>query len=228
MSAAALSNVKPSPTPPWLITFVDLVFLLLSFFVLMFAMSQPDAQRYAQIVESTTKEFKPGALGDDSFVNSRTYVQENDDNVDDMTYLGAALKSAIAQSPNLKKLQFRSTERALVVSLPGALSGNGRVVPKSVMPALFDLSGVLANIQNPIAVVGAAGDTAESWSQGLVQANVIAATLKDAGYDRPIATLAQMPAGERTNNTIEIMIMADPQHKDLEQSGPGPKKERMP
>ncbi len=213
MSAASLSKVKPSPTPPWLVTFVDLVFLLLAFFVLMFAMSQPDAQQYAAVVASTQKEFKPNALGDDSFVNSRTYVREDDDNVDDMTYLTAALRSAFAQSPNLKKLQFRSNERALMVSLPGALTANGRVVAKNAMPALFDLSGVLANIDNPIAVVGVAGGTAESWSKGLVQASLIAVALKDAGYERPIATLAQIPVTEQTNDTIEIMIMADPQQK---------------
>ncbi|MBL8642865.1 MAG: hypothetical protein JNK21_02945 [Rhodospirillaceae bacterium] len=227
MSAASLSKIKSPVTPPWLITFVDLVMLLLSFFVLMFAMAQPDAARYAAIAQSAAAALKPGAVGNDKFVSSRTYVREDDDNLDDMSYLAAALKAASAQSADLKALQFRSTERAVMVSLPGVLAPDSVRVAPEAMPAVFDLAGVLANIGNPIAVVGSAEGSSESWSKGLMQANVVAAALKKAGYDRPIASLARMPTTEKaqnaTNEPIEIMIMADPQQQTAK-----PQMERMP
>lgn len=219
MSAAALSKIRSSPTPPWLITFVDLVFLLLAFFVLMFSMSQPEPDQYAQMAQSYAEAFQSNALGGQEFVNSRTYVRENDDNTNDMTYLAAALKASLGQSEHLDRLQFRSTERALMVSLPGAVES--QKLSKDYQSAVFDLGGVLANIQNPIAVVGVAGLTAETWTRGLEDAGVIAEALKRAGYDRPIMTLARVP--ESADENIEIMIMADPQKAALEQ-----KPERAP
>jgi chemotaxis protein MotB len=207
MSAASLSKIRAAATPPWLITFVDLVFLLLAFFILMFSMAQPEPTHYAAVTKSLAEEFQSNALGGEEFVNSRTYVRENEDNIDDMTYLAAALKAALAKSEHLGHLQFRSTERALMISLPGAV--DGQKLSNEYRAAFFDLGGVLANIQNPIAVVGVAGSTADTWVRGLQDAGVVAEALKRVGYDRPIPTLARVP--ERADENIEIMIMADPE-----------------
>jgi chemotaxis protein MotB len=54
---ARKSNEAPSAGTPWLNTFADLMNLLLCFFVLLFASSNVDAQKYDQIVASFSGDF---------------------------------------------------------------------------------------------------------------------------------------------------------------------------
>jgi chemotaxis protein MotB len=45
------------PAPTWLLTFTDMVLLLLTFFVLMFAMSKPDPASYPAVAQSYVERF---------------------------------------------------------------------------------------------------------------------------------------------------------------------------
>src|SRR3954447_12595985 len=46
---ARAGHVKPQPGRSWLITFSDLICLLLSFFVLLYAMRAPDARKFDRV-----------------------------------------------------------------------------------------------------------------------------------------------------------------------------------
>ncbi|MSO98056.1 MAG: hypothetical protein EXR11_07550 [Rhodospirillaceae bacterium] len=61
----------------WLITFVDIILLLLTFFVLMYAMARPDPARYAPIVQSYTEAFSaPPAEAEPGAPKPRSYVRD--------------------------------------------------------------------------------------------------------------------------------------------------------
>lgn len=200
---------KPAATPSWLITFVDLVMVILSFFILLFSMSQPDPVRYTAMAQSYVEAFTSKADLDAAFVNSRSYVLEDAAYKGDLPYLEAALKATFARSANLEGVQFRSNERYLVVSLPRATTRDGVAVAGNLAPALFDLGGIFANIDNRLAVIGLAEATVEDWEKGLRSAGLIARALQKAGYNKPIDILARVSdpfvVGQ---DTIEIMIMA--------------------
>lgn len=210
MSAGAnLFTPHKASSPPWLVTFVDLVFLLLAFFAMIFSMSQLDVNRYVTMAQSYAEKFNPGARVDAAMVKSRSYIAENVEDSDDLAYLEAALKAAFARSANLEKVQFRSNQRALVISLSGAVSPDGSAVAPGFAPALFDLGGVLVNIDNRLAVIGLADTSAESWAAALARSARIADALHNAGYDRPIAVLARAVSDEPSGaDSVEISVFA--------------------
>ncbi len=191
----------------WLITFVDLILLLLTFFILLYSMSQPDPVRYAPMAQSYAQAFSLVSDDDPVLGRARSFVSQADRQADNLKYLETALKSAFSQSTALQAVQFSSTDQYLMISLPGDILDQASGAAGVIKPELYDLGGVLANLENRLAVIGLADQTAESWAAAIGRAGLAARALSQAGYDRPIATLAR--AGSADQSTLEIMIMAN-------------------
>ena len=208
MSAILLSRtlVYP-PGRAWLITFVDLILLLLTFFILLYSMSQPDPARYAPMAQSYAQSFSLVSDDDPVLGRARSFVTQADRQGDNLKYLESALKSAFSQSPALQAIQFSATDQYLMISLPGDILDQESGSAGVMKPELYDLGGVFANLENRLAVIGLADQTAESWAAAIGRAGLAARALTRAGYDRPIATLAR--AGGANQNALEIMIMAN-------------------
>ena len=206
MSAALLVKLPAqAPGRAWLVTIVDLILLLLTFFVLMFSMSQPDPVKYAPLAQSYAEAFKPVAEDEPSFARARSFVSQAAPHGEDLLYLESALKAAFGRSDALRGVQFRSTEHYLVISLPGDTLDQSAELATSSM--LFDLGGVLANIDNRLAVIGLADQTAQSWTDAIRRSARVTQALTNAGYDRSIATLARVDT--TASGSLEIMVMAD-------------------
>ena len=74
----------------------------------------------------------------------------------------AVLRSAFAGSATPKDIEFRLTPQYLMLTLPVTdlfMPGSGGFAESAKTP-VFDLSGVLSNLKNRIAVVGTAADVA--------------------------------------------------------------------
>ena len=110
----ALPLASRKATRPWLITIVDLITLLLTFFVLLFSMSNVEPQRFSQVVQSYGDTFAPSAE-DPGRLPKITAAAG-----DDLGYLQAVLKAAFASSPGLKDVEFRLTPQYLILTLPVA------------------------------------------------------------------------------------------------------------
>ncbi|MBX7201387.1 MAG: hypothetical protein K1X51_18630 [Rhodospirillaceae bacterium] len=203
-------------TRPWLITIVDLITLLLTFFVLLFSMSKVEPQRFSQVVQSYGGAFAP-AVEDQGRLPKVTAAAG-----DDLGYLQAVLKAAFASSPALKDVEFRLTPQYLILTLPVAgfyAPGTGDFAEAAKTP-VFDLSGVLSNLKNRIAVIGtaamaqsgeqAAGEAA--WSLAITRAKAMADALAAAGYDQPVTVLGRGAAATDVGaalGRVEIMIMPE-------------------
>jgi chemotaxis protein MotB len=217
MSASLLVTLSAqAPGRAWLITFVDLILLLLTFFVLMFSMSQPDPAKYAPVAQSYAEAFSPGASDEPAFSRARSFVSQAGKQAEDLAYLETALKAAFGRSAALSAIRFRSTDHYLMISLPSQILGQGVDAANAASATLFELGGVFANINNRLAVIGMADQTAESWTDAIRRSARIAQSMTQAGYDRPIATLARVDG--TANGSVEIMIMAD----RLSETGPAP------
>jgi len=200
MSASLLTALPAQAAGrAWLTTFVDLILLLLTFFVLMFSMTQPDPARYAPLARSYAEAFDVVPPDDDVFARARSYVAEAARPAGALSYLEAALSAAFARSEALRGLQFRATEQYIGVSLPGDAPADQALI--------FELAGALANIDNRIAVIGLADQTADGWTAAIERAGLFADALNKAGYDRPAATLARAEPGAAA--TLELIIMAE-------------------
>lgn len=201
---------------PWLITIVDLITLLLSFFVLLFSMSQVEPTRFNEVARSYGDAFAP-AKSD----NGRRLPKITAAAGDDLGYLQAVLKAAFASSPALKDIEFRSTPQYLMLTLPVTdlfIPGSGGFAESAKTP-VFDLSGVLSNLKNRIAVVGTAAmnqteNDAEgaSWSLAMARAQAMADALAAGGYDQPVTVLGRGAASTDVAAAIgrvEIMVMPE-------------------
>ena len=216
-----LHAVQPSKSQPrtlWLITVVDLITLLLAFFVLLFSMSQVETKKYAEVIKSYGEVFSPVKASVEPVQRVRlpkiTAVSG-----DDLSYLEAVLKPAFAGTATLRDVEFRRTSQYLILSLPvdGVFAPASGAFTESATGPVFNLGGVLSNLKNRIAVVGTAAmskDIAavDAWNLAVARAQSMADALKTSGYDQPITVLGR--GGERTDvaaaiGRIEILIMPE-------------------
>jgi chemotaxis protein MotB len=210
----------PAPTArattPWLITIVDLLTLLLTFFVLLFSMAQVEPKRFGEVARSYGDAFAPAATD-----SARRLPKISAAAGDDLAYLQAVLKATFASTPGLKDIEFRLTPQYLMLSLPVTdlfVPGSGGFAESAETP-VFDLSGVLSNLKNRIAVVGTASmSRSESdaegaaWSLAIARAKAMADALKAGGYDQPVTVLGRGAAGTDVSAAIgrvEIMVMPE-------------------
>ena len=201
---------------PWLITMVDLITLLLTFFVLMFSMSHVEFQRFAQVAQSYGEAF--GLPADDPTGGKLPKVTSASG--DDLAYLQAVLKASFASSPALKDIEFRLTPQYLMLTLPvsGLFTPGSGGFSEAAQTPVFDLSGVLSNLKNRIAVVGTAvvnledGDSTPAWTLAITRAKAMADALTASGYDQTVTVLGR--GAEATDvgaalGRLDIMIMPE-------------------
>ncbi|MGQ0664504.1 MAG: flagellar motor protein MotB [Pseudomonadota bacterium] len=228
--------LRPAATiphePPWLITFADLVSLLLTFFVMLFAMGSVDVAKW----RATAGLFKVGAMtpagGDEATVSGawRGPLSQPAQHAADLDYLAAVLAQQMAQAPQLARATLHRLEDRLVISLPGSIEGRPRGLDRWVADALFVLGGMLGNLGNQVEIHGhvdplaagaaaADGPPASTWGLSLARAAAAAAALRAAGYRRTPAVIGfgdgryaelspTLSAGERRvlANRVDIVI----------------------
>lgn len=210
---------NPGPARPWLITIVDLMTILLTFFVLLFSMSKIDMVRFIPVARSYGQAFS-GGLPDENVPRLPEVAAVPGDN---LSYLEAVLRPAFAKHASLADVQFRATPQYLILSWPVTASGEGLFdadssgFSEAVRRRVFDLGGVLSNLHNRIAIVGQAAASsgvtapeadAAAWRLAIGRANAVAGAFAASGYDKEITVLGRKaPAGNL--DQIQVLIMPE-------------------
>jgi chemotaxis protein MotB len=204
----------------WLITIVDLVTLLLAFFVLLFAMSHVEGKRYAAVAKSYGDAFNPMLGDEEPLVRLPKIAALPGDN---LAYLEVVLRGAFAKTATLKDVEFHRTGQYLILALPvdGVfVPGSGALVDAGQGP-VFDLGGVLSNLKNRIAIVGSAvmspAEGAEApgilaWELAMARATSLADALTRAGAVQPVSGMGRGGAvGDlaASKGRVEIMILPE-------------------
>lgn len=218
--AFGMPSFRPAaPAAPartlWLITIVDLVTLLLAFFVLMFSMTHIEAQRYEVLARSYGDAFGAPAAEPPSLNRLPKIPAVTGE---DLAYLEAVLKRSFAATATLKDVQFHRTSQYLILSLPveGVFApGSGAFTDTAAAP-VFDLGGVLSNLKNRIAIVGSAvmppGGGSDAWRLAMARGDALANALESAGYQQPITVLGRGAAHSDVAaalGRVDIMIMPE-------------------
>ena len=183
----------PTGPPVWMLSLADLISLLLTFFVMLFAMSKVKVDRWDEVVDSLSQSIKPSPKEDNdeptASLNIPRVYRKPAMNLD---YLSAVIDDAIDDNPVLGDARMSRDANKLVISLPGDLlfvTGSSDMTPKA-RQALFVLGGVLGNIGNRIGVQGhtdprplsGRGVYASNWELSLARAAAVANELKRSGY----------------------------------------------
>ena len=214
----------------WLVTFSDLVVLMLAFFVLLFSMTafQPNAfERLSDSLAGTFGADRPAVSsapdGGPRGVEGLTRPRGQD-----LGYLAAVLRAAVAADSRLEGARVQWLDQRLVILLPSDLlfaPGDAALAP-TARPAVAELGGLLANLRNAIAVAGHADPDesrpdGDAWALSLARATAVARELRRAGYAAPMQAwahadtradmLAAMPEAERARLRRRVDVVILPQ-----------------
>lgn len=184
------------PANAWLITFADLAALLLTFFVLLFSMSQVAVGEWSAVKEALSATLSPNrstaGAGEGPRFGVEKFVVSRAANID---YLHALIVEKFVDEPVLGRSIVQRLEDRLVISLPAdALFAPGRsTLSAAARGAAFALGDSLRHFSNRVEVYGHADprsnrapETASNWELSLARATAFAEGLHEHGYSRPI------------------------------------------
>ena len=174
-----------APPTPWMLTFADLVSLMLTFFVLMFALSGVKTERFDALAASLSYALNPPLVR----AAATPSALKNIDRVatkpgDELPYLAGLLGNVVAEIPALKEAKLALYDDRLELVLPPRLvfGGDGPEVAASAKPVIAALSQAVGGIGNHVTVAVRAPD----WNAALARAGALANALRAAGLDRAL------------------------------------------
>ncbi|GGF38875.1 hypothetical protein GCM10011611_51540 [Aliidongia dinghuensis] len=197
----------PRPrSPGWMITFADLMSLLVSFFVLLFATTTVERGDWERVVQPISEYLTGHRLAGKGAAEVPTPGKARID----LGYAAALLDKLLADQKALVGATVRREEHRLVLSLPAAPIAHWA---DTQTPPLLDLARLLANFENHIAVIAhraanpaPGADTTREWVTALGAANSVAGALRHLGYQRPLSVMAMVDLGDGDQTRIEIAV----------------------
>lgn len=205
-------NIK-EPTPGWMITFADLMAVILSFFVLMYAMQAPRGDTWNRAAASLRGSLGTGVEQAPRPVEGSRIAQAR---AIDLSYLAGIVGEKMAADRTLQRATMTRRDDRIIVSLPADLlfrGGSADLAPEAGA-AVAALAEAVRFVANRVEVQGHADpqpiDRAwrSNWDLSLARALTVANALRAAGYSRPVGAYglgdsrfteldATMPMAER-------------------------------
>lgn len=192
-----LKDENKNDKPVWLITFVDLISLLLAFFLMLYSMSSIQKNDWAAFLASLNKhevlmkEKKVGSKKDAELIRPAEISKGLE-----IKYLRTILESEIDSNDLLKFVEFFEKGNQLVLSFPSSLifrPSSSELLPKGKQ-ALFALSEKLSNLENRVELFGYSDPNPiinnqkykNNWVLSLFRASAVANALIKSGYRKPL------------------------------------------
>ena len=187
------------PSDAWLVTFADLVSLLITFFVLLFSMKNINTQRWQDIRGALS-----GALAFEE-INQQNVDTDNIETInitqaDDLTYLKAILGQRFKSDDVLKEATMVIRDRGdeLRITVPSRLlfkTGSASLMPQGD-DAIGRLGDMLRNIDNSIIIAGhtdpvpiQGGVYESNWELSMLRAVGVLKKLRATGVVSPMQAL---------------------------------------
>ena len=197
----------PRPrSPGWMITFADLMSLLLSFFVLLFATTTVERQDWERVVLPISEYLTGHRLEGKGAAEIPAPGQARID----LGYAAALLGKLVADQPGLAGTEVKREEHRLVLRLPAQPIAHWTDSDK---PLLADLARLLANLENKAGVTAHRGtnpapgaEPTHDWVVALAAANNVAAALQHLGYPRPLPLSAMIDLSDGGQTRIDVVI----------------------
>jgi hypothetical protein len=189
---------------PWLITFVDLVGLLLAFFVLQFAMTSLDGNRLRAIFGTASADAPPIA-GDRADRDAILGARPLEETID-AGYLAAVLRDRLASAG---AVAVRLVESGVLIEFDGvARDADTTSARAAALVALAPALDLLRRLDTAITLRIAVADPASeiAWQSALVEGEALANDLVAAGLVAKLDHVAvATPGAPRV-----ALLVADP------------------
>ena len=212
----------------WLISFTDLMGIILTFFVLLFTMSEnaldPVQGKVPQSELTRTVKETTQLTGNQQEDGSQKEIQLNKIDYNaalDLGYIRDIIDGLIRENPSLQKIRMIEDKAGgrLIVTLPqDLLFEKGKAEMNDAgREVVITLTAALKNIRNGIEVVGHADPTlasqgeVDNWNVSLARSLAVASLMSAEGYSR----------------TLPVMGMSSSLYSHLPESIPQEKREAM-
>lgn len=193
-------------SPGWMITFADLMSLLVSFFVLLFATTTVERHDWERVVLPISEYLTGHRLEGKGAAEVPAPGQARID----LGYAAALLDKLVADQPMLAGTEVKREEHRLVLRLPAQPIAHWTDSDK---PPLADLARLLTNLENKVGVTAHRGtnpapgaEPTHDWVVALAAANTVAAALQHLGYPRPLPQSAMIDGGDGGQTRIDVVI----------------------
>ncbi len=188
----ARANALVKQENQWLLTYTDLVSLILTFFVLLFSMSTLPTEQWEKITSALSRsDLPPEEDITDTEKEELTIDSKTLQDSLNLDYLSALLETQFAKTGNTQEASLHHFGDQLVVSLPSDLLftvASARLSQRG-QATLSDVSGVLRNLDNRVDIFGHAdpdpitgGLYSSNWELSLARALTVADELQKSGY----------------------------------------------
>ncbi|MEO0392634.1 MAG: flagellar motor protein MotB [Pseudomonadota bacterium] len=189
-----LSSAQQGGSPAWMVTFTDLVCLMLTFFVMLFAMSVPDEDTWKQIISALTQSDQPVIDVPDQ--PTRPDAERNITVIDipeaaSLDYLSNLLQEKLDEAENAPNVLINRTAEGLIISLPGDASfeASSAELTDAGRAAVQPIAQLLGGIENQVRLFGHADPTPlrngtypSNWELSLARAITVGRFLRSSGY----------------------------------------------
>lgn len=207
----AIDAMPPDePRTSWMLTFADVVSLLLTFFVLLFALSGVQAERWSGVAASLSRALNPPLVAADEGSALKNLARAPSLPGTDVGYLASLLEGVLRDAPALKSAQVSLEGERLVVRLPAEaiFALDAPMIAPAARAAVVALAEALSGIDNRIAVTVAGESAAPGYASAvefsLARAASLANALRAGGIEKPLRAAARAGA-----TAVEIVISPD-------------------
>ncbi|MEQ8664743.1 MAG: flagellar motor protein MotB [Rhodospirillales bacterium] len=217
-----------SVSKAWMITFSDLISLMLTFFVMLFAMSNVKIDAWKDVTDTLSRTLDPKPIEEPEPVtgpyNIASIVFEAGTSLE---YLAGVLEEVLSGDELLSRsLMFEYNDR-LIISIPAErfFEPGRTAMTDAAQLAVFQISGVVRNIENKLVVEvhtdstrPADGGMMSNWELSIARASAVGALLRKSGVlqeidavgyaDSRYNTLQNLDSAERERlaNRIDLII----------------------
>lgn len=217
--AEVAAAARRTASPAWMVTFTDLVALMLTFFVLLFSMSTVERYKWQNLVRSLAGDMDSIQTLD----GAKPAVEFQIDQIRpapgaDLDYLTPLVEQLLASEPALAAGTLRRDPGQAVLSLPAdaLFDGADRHLAGRADAAVYAIGRMIQTLDNRVEVHGHAGAGSgedpeiQGWELSLARASALAAALAEFGHQGRITARgygALDPAADaNANERIEIAI----------------------
>jgi chemotaxis protein MotB len=183
----------------WLISFTDIMALMLTFFVLLFSMTEPSDDEWSEVTSALRSEFSKyyGAMQSHGLQEGKSIQQVMVNEALSIDYLASIVRNVIEQNDVLQTVGVIEKEDRLLISFPHDLlfgDGGGQDITLQGGQAVSFLGESLSSVRNKIEVVGYIHPDdmpdgtvpAQYYQRSAVLASQVASVLQTAGYRKDL------------------------------------------
>jgi len=195
----------------WMITFADLLSLILTFFVLLYSMSAlEDNQKWEEITKSLSQKLNPNKDAEEQAPAAQISVTRiSMPKAANIDYLATIITDKFNDSPELSTMfSVRKLDDRIIISLIGAraFTEGEKELTNDGLYALSLIGEIIQTVGNRVDIYGTAPDEtgSSSWHLALSRAFAVSRALRNMGYEYKLSQFGRVISNEQDFELTDV------------------------